>query len=325
MGSVARSPATRRRTGFTLIELLVVIAIIGILIALLLPAVQKIREAAARLQCQNNLHQIGLAMHNYHDANGTFPSGHYVTGPANGPNLYFANWAILLLPYVEQEPLFRLYDNTVPNTHARNVPVVQTYVKIYACPTDPNGNRILTPESKNDAATPTVSYMTGSYRGMSGVSATGFDQWAGYPSEIVVNQRVNSGYRGVLHTDGPSTGLTAERITNISDGTSNTLLIGERTTRTHPTRGTFWANSFNLYSLSGAFAQSAALLDDYDACLKVASDQAQCKYGWGSTHTSGGINFVFADGSVHSISRTIDMRIFLALSTIANGEVIPDF
>jgi prepilin-type N-terminal cleavage/methylation domain-containing protein/prepilin-type processing-associated H-X9-DG protein len=325
MGSIARNPASSRRTGFTLIELLVVIAIIGILIALLLPAVQKIREAAARIQCQNNLHQIGLAMHNYHDANSTFPSGHYVTGPTNGPYLYYANWAILLLPYVEQGPLYNQYDNTVPNTHARNVPVVQTYVKIYTCPTDPNANRILTPESKNDGATPTVSYMTGSYRGMSGVSATGFDQWAGYPTEIVVNQRVNAGYRGVLHTDGPATGLTAERLTNISDGTSNTLVIGERTTRTHPTRGTFWADSFNLYSLGGAFNQSAALLDDYDACSRVASDIAQCKYGWGSTHTNGGINFVFGDGSVHTIQRNIDMRIFLALATIANGEVIPDF
>jgi prepilin-type N-terminal cleavage/methylation domain-containing protein len=98
------SPSPRwRHSAFTLIELLVVIAIIALLIALLVPAVQKVREAAATTQCRNNLHQIAVAMHNYHDQNGTFPPGHQVTN-----NHYYANWCILLLPYVEQ-------DNRVPS------------------------------------------------------------------------------------------------------------------------------------------------------------------------------------------------------------------
>src|SRR5262249_34292686 len=108
------------------------------------------------------------------------------------------------------------------------------------------------------------------------------------------------------------------RIANITDGTSNTLVVGERTTRTRPARGTFWADSFNLYSLSGAFNQSATLLNDYNRCIQIASDQAQCKYGWGSFHT-GIIQFVFGDGSVRGIKTTIDMRTFVALATIANG------
>jgi prepilin-type processing-associated H-X9-DG protein len=156
---------------------------------------------------------------------------------------------------------------------------------------------------------------------MAGVSSTGFDQWAGYPSEVIVNLNNKPGYRGLLHTDGPATGLRGERIGNVKDGTSNTLAVGERTTITHNTRTTFWADSFNLYNLSGAFPQSASLLADYDKCGTIATDIAQCKYGWGSMHT-GVINFVFVDGSVRPISISIDMNLFVGLATINGTEVV---
>jgi hypothetical protein len=161
--------------------------------------------------------------------------------------------------------------------------------------------------------------MQSSYKGMSGVSATGFDQWAGFPDEVRVNSSRNPGLRGMFHNDWPGGPTTPERVATITDGTSSTLFIGERSTRTRQVRGTFWANSFNLYSLSGAYAQSAALLPDYDACGRIANDIAQCKYGWGSFHP-GMLHFAYGDGSVRPVQMNIDMRIFTFLATVGNGE-----
>jgi prepilin-type processing-associated H-X9-DG protein len=214
------------------------------------------------------------------------------------------------------------YNNNVRNTNPANDFVRQQFVPIYTCPSDPNANMLIVPETANDGTDVTsVPFATGAYRGMAGVNCDGFDQWAGYNSEIRTNLRVCPGKQGVLHGDNNG-GLPAEKFASITDGSSNTLLVGERVTKTHNRRTTFWADSFNLYSLSAAYPDSATLLPDYDACGRVASDIAQCKYGWGSLHT-GGINFVLCDGHVTLINNNINMQVFLALATIAGNEVIP--
>jgi prepilin-type N-terminal cleavage/methylation domain-containing protein/prepilin-type processing-associated H-X9-DG protein len=312
-----------KRVGFTLIELLVVIAIIAILIGLLLPAVQKVREAAARAQCANNLKQIGLALHAYHDAHKVLPSGHQTKGIDGAYVSYYANWAILILPFVEQDNLYKLYNNSKLNFDPANMAAVnQMYLPVYSCPSDQHANMLIQPETVPNSGDPNPAYMTGSYRGMGGVTCINGDHWAGYPSEGIALMKQCGQDRGIFHTDG-DTGLKPERLANIKDGTSNTLMVGERTTRTHPSRTTFWANSFNLYSVSGAYSESANLLNDYDACAAVTTNIANCKYGWGSFHT-GIINFVFADGHVQTISTSINMQTFMDLSTIAGGEVIPN-
>jgi prepilin-type N-terminal cleavage/methylation domain-containing protein len=316
------------RHGFTLIELLVVIAIIAVLIGLLLPAVQKVREVANRAKCQNSLKQIGVAMHNYHAANEAFPVGSNCTGL----NTCYENWAIAMLPYLEQDSLKNLYSKTQTNESAANIPVQQAKVNIFVCPTDPGQFTPMNPSAGPGAG---QLYMPGSYKAMGGLS-DGTNFWDRYDSlgaAVLVSQGLTK-WKGPLHVKNPSVGLGAERIADITDGTSTTILAGEYLTTTLASQGhrVFWACSYWEWSSGGASKGAGGstapyiLLPSFDDCAaqEYNPSASACKRGFSSLHTNV-INFLLCDGSVRAITRTIDMRIFEALSTIAGGEVVKEY
>lgn len=208
---------TVRRYGFTLVELLVVIAIIGVLVGLLLPAVQSAREAARRMSCSNNLKQIGLALHNYHDTFYKFPIGHYYQGHFDGDPLNAEGgtgwgWAVGLFNFLEQGNLYKQVDTRYPaaeNTITRNRTICQTPVPLFSCPSDTK------PPQRNDGAI-TLS-ATSSYQGC----GTSYNGWAG--------QRV-----GVAPVSGRFNGIFGRTnrgapfgIKDVTDGTSNAFVIAE--------------------------------------------------------------------------------------------------
>ncbi len=169
-GYVCTGGTARPRRAFTLIELLVVIAIIATLMALLLPAIQKVREAANNMRCKSNLRQIGIALHNYHNDHSQFPPGHEARrangiGATNGTissPYYFSNWAIELLPYLEQGPLYQLYDNRVFNTHANNRVVREMIVRFTFAPPIPMPISFSCPRrSRREMSPPLIAPNTG--------------------------------------------------------------------------------------------------------------------------------------------------------------------
>jgi len=299
-----------------------------------------------RLQVRRNLKKIGLAIHNYHDTYGVLPSGHIeqcppgTTGTSETGCTYWSGWSIQILPYLEQGNLYATYDNNLPNYeegyteqtgYPQNDHFAKQLVKVYNCPSDPRAGQVLAPDStapfgNSNTGDPPLMFMASSYKAMSGEMDT-YQTYnnAGYWYEVqLTRQRVPQGL-GAFHGDGYS-GLAPTRLSDITDGTSSTLFVGERHTKTEPGRGPFWASSFNFYNTGASqplFPQ--ALLPDYNLCTSLvgSANANYCKCGWGSLHTGGIINFVFGDGSVHGISQTISMPVFVDLSTIAGGEVIP--
>ena len=321
-----RSERVAARNGFTLVELLVVIAIIAILIGLLLPAVQKVRDAAQRTGCQNNQKQIGLAMNSYHDANQVLPSGGIYTfpPPGNPTNGYpLMGWGVAILPYVEQGNLYSQYNAAAYNWDPSNTNVLTTPVTIFNCPADPYAGRVLSFAQGNYTQA-----ASSSYRGVAGVD-TGLSFWD-YPTYI------NAGFaplttRGALSTTGYpynySQILSPVRITDITDGSSNTFLVGEYVDISPDNLlfRCYWAVNYVFYELGGVNANDLLppQIDSYDNCTQSETIQI-CRRGFGSTHGFG-MHFVMADGHVVWIDKSIAGNVYQALATIQGGEVIGAF
>jgi prepilin-type N-terminal cleavage/methylation domain-containing protein/prepilin-type processing-associated H-X9-DG protein len=276
----------QRRGGFTLIELLVVIAIIAILIGLLLPAVQKVREAAARMKCSNNLRQFALASHTYHDANNGFPSSDpQLPQIASFTFTYNPNLFVRLMPYYEQDNLYAAYSATARPSND----VKKALVPIAICP--------------SDATQPVYTYFGIDYA----ISSYGGN--------------AGNGPDALTHSiNGMFFGQSKVRITEVGDGTSNTLLFGERF---HKDRGGYAIEQWGRWIYSSDrrdVLMTTGAPMNYDTKDPPGST-AQRVAAFGSGH-SGGANFAFVDGSVHFLSSAIDLTTYQSLSTRNGGEVI---
>jgi prepilin-type N-terminal cleavage/methylation domain-containing protein/prepilin-type processing-associated H-X9-DG protein len=310
---------SQRRSGFTLIELLVVIAIIAVLIGLLVPAVQNVREAANRISCTNNLKQLALAAHTHHDVKGKFPTGvHIVDQLADGRYANGTAWQVELLPYLDQENLQRKWDYTdQPNNVAggRNAVTAQV-IKFLLCPSDPLPDPVFHVVSLPYYQWAEGFYGLGSYGGNGGKRS--------YPKSQATRD-------GMFFQD------SKIRLADVSDGPSNTLLFGERShgdpesdriTVYFPyplARAGAWAEAFAIYG--GGLPNhmlSTPVRINYQVPPSGGNDQVRvddrfCAFGSGHP---GGANFAFVDGSVRFLSEQTNLETLQELSTRAGGEVV---
>jgi prepilin-type N-terminal cleavage/methylation domain-containing protein/prepilin-type processing-associated H-X9-DG protein len=322
-----------RRKGFTLIELLVVIAIIAILVGLLLPAVQKVREAANRMSCQNNLHQLGLACHNYHDSYGKFmpgtnlakaqKSGTFITGPAVVPGKGFSMFEAML-PFIEQDNIYAQLDLVTDLTNPTNPGFNTQYVNCQA-PDAPGASWIKTLVCPSDVVAKQVTFTTGGKTFYFGTNSYGGN--AGRRSE----------FWNTMTQDGMFYINSKVKIADVLDGLSNTLLIGERF-HFDPNfdqinksgcgaiancTGWAWANAFGGFD----YIFSAAVPINYTVPPGITSDPTffyidSRLNAFGSGH-SGGANFAMGDGSARFVSQNVALvQVLQPLSTRAGNETI---
>jgi prepilin-type N-terminal cleavage/methylation domain-containing protein/prepilin-type processing-associated H-X9-DG protein len=347
MDTKIRSP----RQAFTLIELLVVIAIIAILIALLLPAVQKVREAAARLQCQNNLKQLGVACHNYHDTNKKLPPGRKSLGNTQGagmptyasdPIILNQHGLLFLLPFIEQSGLYAKFNlkaatgnfmasqtfgypispgSQLSNPDAiasGNAALAAIPINLLLCPSD-GGNKLISPGS--------VHYSPDGTAGQVTAVKTCYDF-------IAQAQGVNR-YNWWRHTSTGTRYIFGENndttLVTITDGTSNTLMMGEQTLELFNgvTSGWSYAGWVSVGidpvgAWNVTFPAQGLNIWNYNNNTSPLNKQFGRRASWynaASLH-SGGVNFVFADGSVRFVQETIDIPNLTRLSRMADGEAI---
>jgi prepilin-type N-terminal cleavage/methylation domain-containing protein/prepilin-type processing-associated H-X9-DG protein len=341
-----------KRNGFTLIELLVVIAIIAILVGLLLPAVQKVREAANRMTCQNNLKQMGVALHMYHDTYGKFPYGADDNYRDNNGNVFSSlPWGVMILPYIEQDNLYNQFNtywkhpgatpalNTTFNNPPNNTDVAAgfnpaaTKLKVYMCPSSPSQGVVYqdTWDNSGNAYGPYAGNATWT------VSASDYIGISGLLGRFVNNYLPGPGidHNGVL------TDNFQVRIADIIDGTSNTWVVGEcggapnvyvaglKLYASPPydpnstgfyVSGNAWADETNGDQWIGGNTYDGLNPTGGGPCaINCANIQ-----GFYSFH-AGGANFLFGDGRVQFISQSLDPKIVILLTSFRDGQRVPEF
>jgi prepilin-type N-terminal cleavage/methylation domain-containing protein/prepilin-type processing-associated H-X9-DG protein len=330
-------PSRRQRFGFTLIELLVVIAIIGILIGLLLPAVQKVRESANRAKCSNNLKQIGLGLHNYHSAYELFPPGQS-TGNEDSvppPNYRFHRgcWFQPILPFVEQDALYRQIDSWDRSFNGgfhyiTDSPGHGTVVPSFMCPADPANPKVLTHFHDSSTGNPVADSQGfhGNY-----VLCSGNDYFNPASS------------RDGTKLDGIFYAMSKTRIADVTDGTSNTLMSSESiivpdNSSTDDLRGRYYNHFLGEATFSTKDPPNTTLPDGSNLCI-TNYPMAPCQvvpYPFSSMPSStaihyarsyhpGGVNVGLADGSVQFMANSVDPVAFRALGTRAGGEVVANY
>jgi prepilin-type N-terminal cleavage/methylation domain-containing protein/prepilin-type processing-associated H-X9-DG protein len=342
---IRQQVAKRLQRAFTLVELLVVIAIIGILVALLLPAVQAAREAARRMQCSNNLKQLGIGFHNYHDNFKQFPMAWFITGPTPWNA---KAWAVSMLPVIEQQPLADQYDSKVLPTMGPNPNVIRTQLSVFNCPSAPGGVRrtytVNTPA--NIGGIPGFPALN-----ITGVAASDYTATTGVRgifANIAYNNNAGGTRHGVLQghvnvTNPPIISYKDARIADIIDGTSNTFIIGERTggdklyARTIPLQGAAipilvgvngggWGDALNgEHWLAGSPAGGPpnplnAAPPEGPVGINATNINGR---GFHSFHP-GGCHFCMADGSVQFISETAAALAVAGRITREKEETLPD-
>jgi prepilin-type N-terminal cleavage/methylation domain-containing protein/prepilin-type processing-associated H-X9-DG protein len=305
------------RGGFTLIELLVVIAIIGVLIALLLPAVQSAREAARRMQCTNNLKQLGLACANYADINGVFPSGGFKSqaaeiGGACGGS-HEQSFFIGLLPFMEQGPLYNAFNASIGYTSPSNTTVCSTAISAVSCPSDPEASLVQSTFRASYGGQYDMRYT--SYRGNAGT----FYAVSRYTSPRCSNfAAMRAAANGVIYL------YSAVSIAQISDGTSNTMLASEIAYSKLPANErwdwVWWASGNNADTLGNTLypinPQKKLNTEAYQGNLGI--NVKILYHGFSSNHP-GGVNAAFCDGSVRFLKDTINTMPFDAATGLPTG------